>query len=125
MLENISAFLISEKILYKQPTYYKKGNAFEMFIYGADTIERFYEYIYKNSHVFLDRKNDKFVNYFENNKNVRKSKSGKQGVYFNKNINKWIATICINGKKKQLGAFVDKQQAIETRQNFEIIKNAD
>lgn len=125
MLNDISDFLLSENIIYKTSSFYKKGNAYELFIYGVDTIDRFYKKIYDGSTIFLDRKNNKFTNFFENNQYRRKSSSGKQGVYFDKNTNKWISTIYIDGKRKRLGSFIDKQKAIKIRQDFEILKYAD
>lgn len=125
MLNGISDFLLSENIIYKTSSFYKKGNAYELFIYGVDTIDRFYKKIYDGSTIFLDRKNNKFTNFFENNQYRRKSSSGKQGVYFDKNTNKWISTIYIDGKRKRLGSFIDKEKAIKIRQDFEILKYAD
>ena len=46
--------------------------------------------------------------------------SGVTGVYWNKNCNKWDAKICINGKLKNLGLFVDKDEAIAARKAAEM-----
>ena len=46
--------------------------------------------------------------------------SGFTGVYWDKKKNKWEARITINGKKKFLGYFKDKQDAINTRKEAEI-----
>lgn len=42
------------------------------------------------------------------------------GVSFNKNANKWIAGIKINGNRKHLGYFNDENSAYEARKNAEI-----
>lgn len=125
LLNGISDFLLSEKVIYKKPTFYRKGNAWEMFIYGADSIKRIYQYLYNDTSLFLKRKKDILQNFFESYDLTRKSKSGKQGVYFDSRRNKWIASIYMNGKRIYLGAFINKEDAINKRQDFEILKYAD
>ena len=41
--------------------------------------------------------------------------SGTKGVRWNQNINKWTAQIKINGKTINLGSFINKDDAINTR----------
>ena len=41
--------------------------------------------------------------------------SGIKGVCFHKASNKWIVQIMINGKKKHIGIYETKEQAIEAR----------
>lgn len=125
MLDRISNVLLSEKIIFKTPYKIQSGNAFQIFIYGADAIERFYKYLYKDAIIFLDRKKDKFVEFYKDYNTIRKSKSGKQGVHWDKQINKWIATIYLDGKHIRLGSFINKEDAIAIRENFEILKYAD
>ena len=45
----------------------------------------------------------------------RNNKSGFTGVYWHKNRNKWVATIKINYKSIEIGAFDNKQDAIISR----------
>jgi hypothetical protein len=126
MLKGISDFLLSEDVIRTNPSIYEKGNAHEMFIYGADNIKDMYLYLYKNSSVYLDRKHKKFVDYFNDYDMNRKSKSGKQGVYLDKRINKWVATIYNNGKRIHIGNFECVEDAIIARKRAEINKlNAD
>ena len=125
VLNGISNYLYDNNIIYRKPSIYKKGKAFEMYIYGADTIKQFFHFLYDNSNIYLDRKYNKFYNFYNTYDSYRKSKSGKQGVYFDKNIKKWIATICLDGKRKRIGSFTEKDDAINARKNFEIIKYAD
>lgn len=50
----------------------------------------------------------------ENHRNVRQRvnhASGVTGVYWHKQISKWIANITVDGKTKYLGAFADKVDA--------------
>lgn len=45
--------------------------------------------------------------------------SGVKGVYWDKRSNKWESAIHINGKKKSLGYFKDKEEAIRIRKQAE------
>ena len=47
--------------------------------------------------------------------------SGTKGIYLDKRTNKWDARITIHKKPLFLGSFKDKENAIKTRQNAEII----
>lgn len=46
--------------------------------------------------------------------------SGVVGVHFSKRDQKWIAYIKINGKRKHLGSFEDKEDAISARRKAEV-----
>lgn len=52
---------------------------------------------------------------FENNQNQKHNTSGKVGVSYNKNINKYIAYIKVKGKHKTLGEFKTFNEAVECR----------
>ena len=68
------------------------------------------------------KKNLRIVNSSQNNKNRiinKKNCSGVLGVYYGKNINKWIANIRIDGKTKYLGCYEDKEDAIKARKEAE------
>jgi len=41
----------------------------------------------------------------------KKSFSGLTGVTYNKKLNKWVSRISINGKRKHLGVFKNKEDA--------------
>ena len=45
--------------------------------------------------------------------------SGVRGVYYNKDYKKWFALITVNYKRKWLGYFEDKQDAINARREAE------
>lgn len=50
----------------------------------------------------------------ENQRNMKKHKdntSGFKGVYWNKNAEKWMAQICVDGKLKYLGLFQNTKEA--------------
>ena len=51
----------------------------------------------------------------------KNNKSGFTGVYFDKIVNAWIAYISCDNKRKYLGQFKLKEDAIKTRQEFENI----
>ena len=46
-----------------------------------------------------------------NRKKQRNNKSGYKGVIFKKQINKFVASICVNGKNKHLGCFGSADEA--------------
>lgn len=79
-----------------------------------------------NRDVYDNRKcNLRTCNRFENRINSKlspRNKSGHKGVYWvtAKGINKWLASICINGKLKHLGYFDEKEDAIKTRKEAEL-----
>ena len=63
------------------------------------------------------------VNNIENHKNSKVYKhntSGHHGVSFYKKRSKWTASISVDGKRKHLGIFVDKDDAIKARKKAEI-----
>ena len=47
--------------------------------------------------------------------------SGTTGVSFDKTSKKWKTSICVEGKRTHLGFFADKNDAIEARNNAEIV----
>jgi hypothetical protein len=62
--------------------------------------------------------NLRFATYKENNMNMSmksNNTSGNTGVCFNKNSQKWCAHIKIDGIRKHLGYFENKDEAIEAR----------
>jgi len=79
-------------------------------------------------HINHDRKNNHLSNlrwatYSENNQNAlmkSNNTSGVIGIVWNKNVNKWIARINVNGVQKSLGYFVNKDDAITARSDAEI-----
>ncbi len=46
--------------------------------------------------------------------------SGTTGVYRNNSAQKWYAQICVDGKNKHLGTFVNKTEAINARKDANI-----
>ena len=120
MLNGISNFLISKKILRVKPKLYKdkRSEANTMYIYGKDSIKEILDYLYKDSNIYLDRKYAKYIEFY----NGYDDEYNKRGVYFDKNTDKYIATIRINGKSKRLGSFNSFEDALECRKNAEIEK---
>ena len=69
------------------------------------------------------KENLRICTYSDNCKNLsvyKSNKSGIIGVYFDKGINKWRATITVNGKRKWLGAFSTKEEAAKVRYDAEL-----
>jgi len=63
------------------------------------------------------------VNHSQNSKNAGLSKrntSGKAGVSFCHTRKKWCAKGLVNGTRKHLGYFTEKQEAIDARARFDI-----
>lgn len=59
----------------------------------------------------------------ENHLNMKRfsnNTSGITGVFWSKEINKWVASITINSKQQYLGCFDEKAIATQTRKNAEI-----
>lgn len=59
----------------------------------------------------------------ENHRNVGQRvnhASGVTGVYWHKQISKWIANIVVDGKTKYLGAYVDKAEAAEAYEDAKL-----
>lgn len=53
-----------------------------------------------------------------NMRNQSKSKnntSGKTGVYWHNRIGKWQVSVCVNGKNKHIGYFIDLEEAAVAR----------
>ena len=62
--------------------------------------------------------NLRFATHTQNGQNrsmSSKNTSGTKGVHWNKKNNKWTAQITINGKRINLGSFLDKDDAINIR----------
>ncbi len=86
-------------------------------------IDEFYNFIYKNANVFLDRKKKK-IEFFQKSQLPNKIKTSSQvGVYFKKERFKWVAFGYKNNKYINLGSFSTEEEAIKKRQEFEKHKN--
>ena len=123
LLNGIKNIFFNNKILRTEPVIQQKGNAYQMTINGNDNIIDIYNYLYENSTIYLDRKYNKFNEYIYFIKaNRQNNVSQKRGVYFDKRIKKWIATIYINKKRILLGNFINLEDAIKIRKEYEIKK---
>jgi hypothetical protein len=47
-----------------------------------------------------------------NKTHQKNSKTGKKGVHYDKQTNKWRASICFNGKQTKIGRFLTKEEAV-------------
>lgn len=77
------------------------------------------------NHIKFDNRksNLRICNNQENthNTNLRSTnKSGVKGVFWSKDRNKWESYITVDGKKINLGRYIDKDDAINARKNAEI-----
>ena len=117
MLKDIASFLINEKIITVNPKIHhdKRSKACSMYFYG-DTVKDFLDYIYKDSNLYLDRKYDKYIDYYKN------YVLNRHGVNWS-NLNKaYIVTIRINNKHIRVGQSKDLETAIKMRKEAEIQK---
>lgn len=119
MLKSISDFLIDEKILRVIPKIHRdnRSKASSMFIYGNDSIKEVLDYLYKDSHIYLNRKYQTYINYYKNYDELEK-----RGVYWNNENKAYIVTIRINGKRIRIGQYKDLEDAINARKEAEIRK---
>lgn len=119
MLQGISDFLISEKVLYVKPKIYKdkrREYTYSIYFYGTDHNKEFLDYLYKDANIYLERKYEKYINFYSNY-----DESNKRGVYYDKYNNVYVASICINGKKIT-SRHKNMDDAIRARKEFEIEK---
>jgi len=80
-------------------------------------------------HINHDKTDNRLVNLrevtaMENARNKPKSnrnKSGVTGVYWGKNDNRWRVFIGVDGKKVNLGNFVEFHEAVNARKNAEVL----
>lgn len=122
-LTSIKNILIDNGVLRSCPNMTAKGNAFQMTINGVDNIIDIYDFMYKNKTIYLDRKYKKYTESINKISDSRQNNvSQKRGVYYDKRIDKWIVTICLNGVRKTIGAYKKLEDAINERKRYEIYK---
>lgn len=119
MLQSISDFLITEKVLRVKPKIHKDNRreyTYSVYFYGIDHNKEILDYLYKDANIYLDRKYEKYIDFYSdyNEKNIR-------GVYYDKYHNVYVASICINGKKIT-SRHKNIDDAISARKKLEIEK---
>lgn len=120
MLKGIENFILENNIPIN-PYYSEEGKAYCLHIRGFDNLIELYNKMYKNANTYLDRKYVYFTDAINKINQKRENASGKRGVYFSKQANKWIATITKNGVKTYLGRFDNVEDAIQARKESELI----
>lgn len=117
MLNDIASFLITEKIITVNPKIHhdKRSLACSIYFYG-DTVKDFLDYIYKDSNIYLDRKYEKYINYY---KDYVLDRHGVNWSFENK---AYIVTIRINNEHIRVGQSKDLKTAIQMRKEAEIKK---
>lgn len=78
--------------------------------YSLDRIDNEKGYEPGNTRWVLDRSIQRI-----NQRIPKTNKSGVRGVHWSKTNNKWVAQITIKRKRKHLGSFADKEEAINAR----------
>lgn len=120
MLQNISDFLIAEKIIRVRPKIHKdvrREQTFSIYFYGSDSNKELLDYLYKNANMYLDRKYKQYIDFYKN----YDYNTNKRGVYYDKFNNTYIASISINGKRKTT-RHKTIEEAIQARKEAEIEK---
>lgn len=86
-------------------------------------VKHMYDFMYKNSNYYLNRKHDIFESYF-NNKEIKRTSLYK-GVSYSKVNKKWQVKFYdkINKKTIYIGTFKNENDAIEANKNFLKTKN--
>lgn len=119
MLHSIVDYLISQSVIRTMPAFIKKSKqnfACDVRFSGKDNNKDLLDYLYKDSNLYLDRKYNKYIDYYKNY-NDKKTR----GVYYNSKNNSYIANIRINGKKKLIYCKT-YEEAVKKRKELEIEK---
>lgn len=119
MLQSIDDFLVGHRIITKNSKIYedKQSNACSIYFYGNNA-KRFLDYIYGETDIYLDRKFEKYKNFYKDY-----TLEDTHGVHWSKRNKAYIVTIHIDGKSVRVGQHKDLEQAVEMRKNAEIAKN--
>ena len=118
MVQELSSYLVSEDIIHKIPLIHhdKRSKACSIYIYG-DNNKYFLDYIYKNCDLYLDRKYNKYMDFYKDYQPI-----DKHGVYWHKENKAYMVTIYINGQHIRVGQFKDLDEAIKARKEAEVMK---
>lgn len=119
MLKSISDFLLQNNVIRIVPKIHddKRSKASSIYFYGTDSNKELLDYLYKNSNIFLDRKYQKYIDFYKNYKPI-----DKRGVYWSKRNKAYIVSIYIDGKRIRVGQSKNLQKAINMRKEAEIMK---
>lgn len=123
MLRSISDFFLDEGVIRVYPKIYKdkRSRISEIFFYGTDSNKEILDYLYKDSHMFLDRKYYKYVDFYKDYKSI-----DKRGVCWSERNKAYVVSIYENGKSIRIGQSKDIDEAIKMRKEAETrkMKNA-
>ena len=119
MMNDIIEYLTDLKIIrIRKPIlcYDKRSKACLFRLYG-DITKDFLDFIYGNSPIHLDRKYQKYIDYYKDYNPL-----SYHGVHQSKRNKAYIVTICIDGKRIRIGQSKDLNEAIEMRKQAEYKK---
>lgn len=118
MLSEIREYLFSHGIVdFKNAYSQKNGNKAVELAFRGDNVRSFLDYIYKDASIYLDRKYNKYIDFYKDKK-IPEHK----GVYWHERNKAWVATISIKGKHIRLGQSHDLNEAIKMRKEAEILR---
>lgn len=117
MLKDIASFLIDQKVITVNSKIHhdKRSKACSMFFYG-DTVKDFLDYIYVDANTYLDRKYNKYKEYYND------YVLNRHGVYWHDRNKAYVVTIRINDEDIRIGQSKDLETAIQMRKEAEIKK---
>lgn len=117
ILEELIDYLINEKVISIYPKMYrdKRSNAKSFYIYG-DGAKDFLDYIYRDSKIYLDRKYNKYIDFYDG------WVLNRRGVYWSKENNAYVVTISIDNTRYRIGQSKSLEDAIKMRKEAEIEK---
>jgi len=101
--------------------YKTHSQAYQLSFSSKQSVEIFYNLIYPNKNVVnLNRKHEKFLNYFEiKNKNLLKNFKKSKHKWFDKRRNIWYVDFTKNKKRIRFGPFKTEKEADSTKLNYE------
>ena len=119
MLSGLIQKLINEKIIrIRNPKIHHdtRSSACSFYLYG-DIAKEFLDYIYENSEIHLDRKYNKYIEFYKNY-----CLDNYHGVNWSNRNKAYVVTIYMNGKRIRIGQSKDLNEAINMRKDAEYEK---
>ena len=119
MLKSIDSFLVENEIITKTSKLHKdkRSNSCSIYFYGNNA-KRFLDYIYCGSNIFLDRKYDKYMDFYSDYSLINT-----HGVCWNEKNKSYVVTIYQDGKRIRVGQSKNLEEAVRMRKEAEIVKN--
>lgn len=102
--------IIIKKVGVSQTKTFKQEGCYVIKWSGREQISLISDWLYKNSTIYLERKKNRFDEYYKGNKTGRGA-SEYRGVVWHKNNQKWLASISYKRKRINLGYYFKEVEA--------------